>query len=56
MAGVFVHEGLRGVTEEQLGNDQEADVFFAVERLLEDMATVTVGREFNDPTSTAARQ
>ena len=56
MAGMFVHECLSGVAEEQLRNDQEADVFFAVQRLFEDVTTVTVGCEFNDPTSTVACQ
>ena len=41
---MLVHQRLRRVTVKQLGHDQEANILLAVQRLLEDMAAVTVGR------------
>ena len=45
---MLVHQRLRRVTVKQLGHDQEANILLAVQRLLEDMAAVTVGRKLDD--------
>ncbi len=52
MARVFVHERLSGIAEEQLGNDQQADIFLTIKRLLKDMATIAIGGKLYNPPST----
>ena len=41
---MLVHQRLRRVTVQQLGHDQEANIFLAVQCLLKDMAAVAVRR------------
>lgn len=50
---MLVDESLGRVAEEQLRDDQESDILLAVEGLLQNMAPVTVGSQFDDPTSAA---
>ena len=49
MRRVLIDERLRRVAHEQLRDDKQADLLLlAVERLLEDVAPVAIGREVDD--------
>jgi hypothetical protein len=48
---MLVNESLSRVAEEKLRDDQEPDIFFTVQGLLKDMATVTIGRQLYDTSS-----
>lgn len=45
---MLVDESLSRVAEQEFRDDDETDVLFAVESLLEDVATVAVGRKLNN--------
>ena len=49
---MFIYKGLRRVTEEKLRHDEQSDIFLAVESLLEDVASVTVGGKLHDASAT----
>lgn len=51
MRRMLVDESLSGITEEELRDDEKPDVLFAVEGLLEDVASVAVGCEIDYPSS-----
>jgi hypothetical protein len=56
MRGVLVDEGRRRVADEQLRHNEQADLFFAVERLLKNMAAIAVGREVHNAAPVEKRQ
>jgi hypothetical protein len=47
---MLVNESRRRVTAEELGDDTQADVLLAVERLLQDVAAVAVRCKIDDAT------
>jgi len=52
MRSMLVHKGLRRIPKEQFGNDKQPDIFFAIQSLLENMATITVrGKLYNAPSN-----
>ena len=48
MRSVLVDERLSWISYEQFGNDREPNIFFAIERFLQDMAAITICCEFGD--------
>lgn len=48
---MLVDEGLGGVTEEKLGDDEKPDVLLAIEGLLQDVTSVAVRRKFYNATT-----
>ena len=52
---VLVDQRLCRVAEEKLGHDEETNLLFAVQRLLEYMAPVAVGSQLDDATPTSLR-
>ncbi len=51
MRGMFIDQRLRWVTKQQLRNDEKPNVFFAVQGFLENKTSITVGRQFDDVSS-----
>ena len=51
MRSVFINKSLSGISYEQFRDDQKPNIFFTVECLLKDMASVTVSSKFNDVSS-----
>jgi len=49
MRRVLIHQSQRRVSEEKLGNDQESNIFLAVQGLLEDMTAVAISRKVDNP-------
>jgi hypothetical protein len=45
---MFVDQGLCGIAEEELGNDQQTNVFLTIESFLENVASITVCGKFHD--------
>jgi hypothetical protein len=50
MRGMLVDEGRSRITLKQFLDDQEPDVFLAVERLLQDVTSIAVSSQINDTT------
>lgn len=48
MGRVLVNESLSGITEEELRDDQQPDVFLAVQGLLQDVAAVAIRGKLDD--------
>jgi hypothetical protein len=55
MRCVLVNQSQCRVPEEKLGNDQEANILLTIKCLLEDVASVTVGRKVDDPSPISIR-
>jgi hypothetical protein len=52
---VFVYKGLCRITEQQFGDDEQANFFLTIQRLLENMTTIAVTCKFYDATSANER-
>ena len=48
MRSMFIDESLSRITEQQLRNYEQPDILFAVESFLQDVATITIGREVHN--------
>lgn len=48
---MLVNQGLRGIPEQQLRDDEKSDVLFAVKSLLQDVTSVAVRRKLHDATT-----
>jgi hypothetical protein len=51
MRRVFVHERLGWITSKEFRDNEQPDIFLAVEGFLKNMATITVHCEFDDATA-----
>jgi hypothetical protein len=51
MRRMLIDERLCRITEKKLRHDEQPNIFFTVEGFLENVASVTVRREFDDATS-----
>ena len=48
MRSMLVNERLGRITEEQLGDNRQPDVFLAIEGLLQDVTSIAVGGKLNN--------
>ena len=56
MRSVFVDQSLRRIAEKKLRDDKKSNIFFAVESFLKNMASIAIGRQFNNATPTKRTQ
>lgn len=47
MRRMFIDQSFGGVSDEEFRDDQQANVLFAIKRLLKDMATIAIGGQFD---------
>jgi len=50
MRSMLVHESLGRVAKQQFADDDQSNIFFAIKRLLKDMAAIAVSGEFDNTT------
>lgn len=48
MRCMLIYQGLSRITEQELGDNEEAYVFFTVKGFLKNVATITVGGKIDD--------
>lgn len=51
VGGMLVHERLCWISEKQLGDDQQTNILFTVERLLQYVTAIAVGGQIHDTAS-----
>jgi len=51
MRRMLVHQCQSRIAEKKLRHDQQSNVFFTIESLLEDVTSVAIGRKFDHSTS-----
>lgn len=50
MRGMFVDQGLGGVTKKEFGHNEQPDVFFAIQSFLQNVAPIAIGSQVYDTT------